>query len=240
MAEFVLTDAIIHVDGFDFTGYSNKLTIKPSVEEKDSTVFGLGGYRRRKGGLKNVEIAASGFQDTDATPDAAAFGSLGVADRAVSVGANSPAGSVCYLCQVSNFGYESYDAVGELAPYNLDLKGSSRFGMVRGLVAQVRGDVAATGVLGSAVAAGAGGAGKLLYATLHVFSAGTTITVQVQSDDASGFPSATTRATIGPITVAGGTFLVPVDAAAITDDWWRLNVSAITGTFNVAGAIAVQ
>lgn len=240
MAEFVLTDAIIWVDGFDFTGHSNKLSVKPSVEEKDSTVFGLGGYRRRRGGLKNIEMGAEGFADDTATPDAEAFASLGLADRAVTVGAFSTEGLVCFACQATHFAYESYGEVGELAPYTLDLKGTNKDGLVRARVAKAKGNVSATGVLGSAVQAGTGGAGKKLYATVHVFSAGTTITAQVQSDDTAGFASPTTRATIGPITTKGGTFLAPVDAAGISDDWWRFNVSAITGTFSVAGAIAVQ
>jgi hypothetical protein len=72
-----------------------------------------------------------------------------------------------------------------------------------------------------------------------VFSAGTTITVQVQSDDNAGMSSPTTVATIGPITVVGGTWMTPI-AGPITDTYYRMNVSAITGTFSVAGAIGIR
>jgi hypothetical protein len=41
--------------------------------------------------------------------------------------------------------------------------------------------------------------------------------------------------TFGPITTVGGTWGTRV-AGAITDTWWRLRVTAITGTFQIACA----
>lgn len=239
MGIFVLTDAVTWLHDLDLTGYSNKISVKPSVTVKDSTVFGLGGWRRHAGGLKAFDLASAGLWD--APVDAAGFTALGVSDRVVTMSAPGSEGSVAYFGQAGTFAYEAFDAVGELIPYTLDVKGTNTAGLVRGRVARARGSVAATGPLGSAVNAGAGGAGKWLYAALHIFGTpGTTITVQVQSDDAQAFASPTTRATIGTLTAAGGVFMTRVDAAAITDAWWRFNVSAITGTFDVAGSIGIQ
>ncbi|HEY9416720.1 MAG TPA: hypothetical protein VIQ30_18350, partial [Pseudonocardia sp.] len=85
---------------------------------------------------------------------------------------------------------------------------------------------------------GAVASGQFAYAALHVFSAGTTMTVQVQSAATVGFASPTTRGTFSAATAVGGLWLTRV-AGPITDTYWRLNVSAITGTFQVAGVIAI-
>lgn len=240
MGIFTLTDAVIWVHDQDVTGSSNKLALKTTVEDKDVTVFGGGGYKARAGGLRDVELAVDGYADSAAGPDAAAFAALGVADRAHTVAATSTAGSVAYLFQAGEFSYEQLAAVGDVAPFTFDSKGTNKVGVARGQLAKAKGVVSATGVLGSGLQLGAGGAGKFLYATLHAFAVGTTVTVIIQSDTTSGFAAPTTRATIGPITTAGGTFLTRVDASAITDTWWRMNVSAITGSFTLGGALAIQ
>lgn len=240
MAVFTLTDAVIWVHDQDVTGNSNKATLKTSVDDLDATVFGGGGFKARVGGLRDVELAVEGYADTGAGPDAAAFAALGVSDRAHTVAPTSAAGSVAYLFQAGEFGYETFGGVGEVAPFTLTAKATNKVGVARGQVAKAKGVVSATGALGSGLNLGAGGAGKYLYATLHAFAVGTTVTVIIQSDTTSGFAAPTTRATIGPITTAGGTFMTRVDASAITDTWWRFNVSAITGSFTLGGALAIQ
>jgi hypothetical protein len=55
-----------------------------------------------------------------------------------------------------------------------------------------------------------------------------TLDVIVQSDDASGFPSATNRITFTQATGFTAEYATPV-AGAITDDWWRVNFT-IGGT----------
>lgn len=238
MATFVLFDVTSFVHGHDFTTDTNKATLTPSVDPQDSTTFGSGGYRSKRGGLRTVDFGLEGFWDS--TPDSEVFTNLGVADHAVTVMPTPAETSIAYLFQAGRFEYELLGNVGEMTPFSVNMQGSNGFGMVRGQVAKAKGDVSATGALGSGVNLGAGAAGKYVYATFHVFSAGTTITVIVQSDDSGSFASPTTVATIGPLTTTGGTFMTRVDASAITDTWYRFNVSAITGTFNVAGAIGVQ
>jgi hypothetical protein len=55
-----------------------------------------------------------------------------------------------------------------------------------------------------------------------------TITARIESDNASGFPSATTQLTFTGATAIGGQFL-STSGSAITDDWWRV-AWTITGT----------
>ena len=126
-----------------------------------------------------------------------------------------------------------------MAGFELASKGSSIYGAVGGVLSVAKQTVSTTGAKGTAVEIGAISAAQFLYATLHVFSAGTTITVIIESDDNGSFTSATTRATLGPVTARGGTWLTRV-AGPVTDTFWRMNVSAVTGSFVVAGAIGIQ
>ncbi|MGH3978087.1 MAG: hypothetical protein ACRDRZ_03635 [Pseudonocardiaceae bacterium] len=239
MATLVLTDVTTWVHDHDFTTDSNQLSLSVEVDAQDSTTFGGGGWRARKPGLRSVEAELGGFWDSP--PDAATFPNLGTADHAVTISPTGAEGAVAYAFAAGRFEYEQFGGeIGEMCPYALNLMGTDNVGLVRGQLAKAKGAASATGPLGSAINLGAGGTGKYVYATTHIFTAGTTVTIEVQSDDAQGFASPTTAATIGPLTAAGGTFMTRVDAAAITDTWWRLNISAITGTFTVAGALAVQ
>lgn len=239
MATFVLTDAIIYVDDFDYTGVTNKVALKASVDFQDSTVFGGGGYRSRKGGLRSIEMDVDGYQD-NTSQDLQSFSDIGIADRPSTVAAVSIESTPAFMFLCETTDYQPFGKVGEMAPFALKTTNTDQVGLIRGQVAKAKGNVSTTGVLGSGIQLPAGAAGKFVYATFHVFTVGTTITVQVQRGSASNFPAPVTVATIGPLTTVGGTWMTRVDSTGITDTWWRFNVSAITGTFNVSGAIAVQ
>lgn len=249
MSSFTLLNSTCYVHAYDFTTDLNQLSLKVDVDDLDTTVYqpaGSGGYRTRIGGLRNTEAQLDGYWQSGATtaivdaPDKEAFPDLGTIDRVVTI---TPAGTeaqASYIVQAGKFNYEAYGSIGEVTPFTLSMLGTNGVGMVRGQLAKARGNVSGTGALGTVVNLGAPTATQYVYCAFHVFSAGTTITVQVQSDTASNFPSATTQATIGPLTATGGTWMTRVIGPFVGETWWRLNVSAITGTFNVAGTIAVQ
>lgn len=235
-----LTDCTLWIAGYDFTGDSNKLKIAVTASPLMSTVFGGGGYKARAGGLKDVQVTASGLLTMGTGQvEAELFPDLGVMDRVLTASPTGVAGSTAYLCQVGKFDVELLGAHGELAPWSMGAMGSNSQGAPRGQIAKAKGTVSGTGALGSGLLLGAVGATQYLYGSLHAFGTpGTTITVLLESDDNAGFSSPTTRATLGPITTAGGTWATRV-AGAITDTYFRYKVSAITGTFTVGGAIAV-
>jgi hypothetical protein len=237
MASIAFVDPTIWVAGLDMTGDLNEVGLNVSVDELDSTTFGTTGYRARKGGLRTVEFTAGGFLDTS-TIEPEVFPRLGTADRVVTIAPDGGETNTAYIFRSGLFQADLGGAIGDLAAVKLTSKGTDPQGLVRGQVAKASGTVNSTGVLGSVVNVGAVSASQYVYAAFHVFTAGTTITVQVQSDNASGFPSATTVATLGPLTTTGGTWLTRV-AGPLTDTHWRFNVSAITGTFTVAGAIGI-
>lgn len=237
MSSFAFVDPLIYIAGYDMTQDLNEVALNISADELDNTVFGLGGFRRRIGGLKTVEASLGGFyQAGTGTVDPEVFSTLALSDRVITMTSAMTETTPAYMWQGGSFAYNPFGQIGTVTPFTLNYKGTNGVGVIRGQLAKAKGNVSATGALGSVVQVGDVTSTEYAYATLHVFSAGTTITVQLQSDDNSGFSSPTTRATIGPITTTGGTWMTRV-AGPITDTYWRFNVSAITGTFSVAGAI---
>jgi hypothetical protein len=242
MAVLSLTDAYLYGAGYDFTTDTNTATLTTDVAQLDKTNFGSGGWQESIGGLRTSSLAWSGFWQVDGVSDQAvdnqAFSALGTS-QVYTFGPIETEGQPAYLLNAMKSQYTLGGQVGEIAPFSLAANASGSYGTIRGQLAKARGTVSASGALGTGLNLGAVSATQSLYCTFHVLSAGTTITVQLQSDDNSGFTTPTTRATIGPLTTSGGTFVTPV-AGAITDTWYRLNVSAITGSFIVAGAIGIQ
>ncbi len=237
MASINFTDPLIYLHGYDLTGDLKQVELSIQADELDNTTFGNGGYKSRVGGLKTVALSGDGFWQ--GAPDAEIGPNLGVADRVVTISPSSAEGDTAYITQVGHFSYDVGGGVADLMPFKFQGSNTSPQGSPRGQIAKKKGNVSATGALGTGLNLGAVGATSYLYASFHVFTAGTTITVLVESDDNSGFTTPTTRATIGPITTTGGTWAVRV-AGAIADSYYRFKVSAVTGTFSVAGAIAIQ
>lgn len=244
MGTEALISATTFVAGFDFTGTMNQLSLPGDLEALESTVFG-NTARQRKSGLQDVNAQLVGFWDgDDDAVDEQVFGKLGGTSQVVTHTPHGTAAEVAYMYQATKFNYQMFGDVGTLAPYTLALQGASantQPGLIRGQLAAAKGNVSATGAFGSAVSLGAVDAGEYLYLGFHVFTAGTTVSVKVESDDAEAFstPADVAGATIGPLTAVGGTWMTRV-AGPIADTWYRLNATAITGTFNVAGALGVK
>lgn len=239
-APFALTDCTIWCDDFDWTGWSNKLTLAASVDELETTAFGGGGYRSRIGGLRDVEAAVEGFQeDGTSTIGPELFPDLGTADRVWTVSPTGVAGTTAYGFQAGKFKLSQFGDVGQVAPFTLNAKGTNSQGLIRGQVAAAKQNVSGTGQLGSILTMTGPSASQYVYGGLHLFgTAGTSITVKIQSATLIGFGSPTDRITIGPITSAGGTWATRL-IGPVTDGFWRMSVSAVTGTWSVGGFIGV-
>lgn len=242
MAVVALTDAFVYVHAHDFTGDSNNALLTMDVVDLESSTFNSNGWKEVAAGPKSSKFDLKGFWQSAASDsvDSDSFPDLGVVDRVLTVGDIETEGQVAYLAQLGKFHYQLGGPYGGLAPFTLGCAGTDGVGVVRGQLAKARGNVSATGQLGSIVNLGAPGATQFVYCTVHVMTAGTTITLQLQSDDNAPFASPTTRATIGPLTTVGGTWMTRLAGPFAGETFWRLNVSAITGTFNIAGAIAIQ
>lgn len=235
MASFSLLSPTIYIHDTDLTSYCNRLSLKASADELDTTAFGAT-YHSRIGGLKTAGFDFDGFWES--TPDLANFSTLGTPGQVATV---SPAGTeaaTAYFLQTGRFAYEEFGKIGTVTPFMVSTKNTGANGLIRGQLAKVKGTVSATGQLGSICTITGPTAAQFLYASLNIFVAATTITVTVESAATIGFAGPTLRATFGPLTVAGGTFLTRV-AGPFTDGFWRFNVTVVTGTFTVAGAIGV-
>lgn len=239
MGSFSMVDVSTFVGGYDMTTDMNQITMSTGAEELENTTFGGGGFRSRIAGLKDINAELAGYwQSATSSIDVEAFTKLGIADEVVSMTPDRVEGSRAYIWRGEKFAYELFGEVGEVTPFSLTMMGSNGQGAARGALVKTRANVSATGATGTAFQIVGGiPTGMALHASLHVFSVGTTITAVIESDDSSGFGTATTRATFGPITTVGGN--LQRVAGPITDDWFRLRVSAITGTFNIACAVGI-
>lgn len=231
------------VAGYDMTGDLNNTKLDLSYEPRDVTAFGSTA-RNRVAGLEDIKSSNDGFwQAGTGQVDPAAFAGL-TGLQVVTQTVSGTEGDVAYIYQARQLSYKIFGKLGDPLPFSLGLVGARGAGTLsagapRGRLSKAKGSVSATGALGTGYQLGAVTAGHYVYASFHVFSAGTTITVVVESDDNAGFTSATTRATLGPLTTTGGTWATRA-AGAITDDYWRFRVTAITGTFTVGGVIAIR
>lgn len=239
MSTLALTNCFAYVAGYDFTSDSNTLQLQLDAAALDATTFGSSGWMENKAGLKSTAFNMGGFWQSAATDavDPQAFGGLGVS-RVVTFGPTQTEGEVAYFFRAMKSQYVLGGDIGTLMPFTVAAVGSDGVGAVRGALIKKRGTVSTTGATGTALELPAVAADESVYVALHVFSAGTTITVDVESDSTSDFESATKQGTF-TVTAAGGYWMTP-KAGAITDTHWRLNVSAITGSFIIAAAIGIR
>lgn len=236
MSSFVLLDVTSYVGGFNLTTKMNQISMSLESDALEDTTFGTDGWRTRKSGLKDVSADLAGYWDNEI--DAETYAGLGVANEPVSISPTGVEGETAYLWRGERFSYQAFGSIGALVPFNVGMMGSHSQGVARGAFLKSQANVSAIGGTGAEFEL-AGGIpdGAALYSNFHVFDAGTTITAVVESDEDDTFATATTRLTHGPLTSVGG------DAqrieGPITDTFFRVRVTAVTGTFSVACAIGI-
>lgn len=240
MSAQALLNVTSYVDNHDFTGDSNVAQLAIDAVQLDASTFRSGGWMENAYGAKNAQFNLQGFWQSalaDAV-DPELWAGLGTVDRVHTIAPDEIATGVAYMLRAGENSYQLLDGgYGQLAKFTVAAQVSNG-PAVRGQLAKIKGAASATGPLGSGVNLGAVASGQYLYAAFHVFTVGTTITVQVQSDDNSGFTTPTVVGTIGPLTLRGGYWMTRV-AGPLTDTWYRFNVSAVTGAHVVAGAIGI-
>jgi hypothetical protein len=235
VATFSLTSPTVFAGGYDLTTDLHQVSIASSTDELDDTTFG-DTYRSRIGGLRDVEVAHEGYAQY-ANPDSTLFTDLAT-QRVLTITPTGADGATSYSCKATAFSYTPLDSsVGDVAGFSGSAMSSDGHGLVRGqlLLPKVSKSAIYNGT-GSQL--GAVSASQFLYTSIHVFTAGTTCTVIVESDDNSGFTSATTRSST-VVTAVGGTWVTRV-AGSITDTWWRVRLASVTGTFVLAAAVGIQ
>jgi len=239
VGSFVMTGADLFAGAVDLGQFSNKLTVSVKADELDVTPFNSTAHARI-GGLKDFTINHEGFAQSDySIMDATLFADL-ANQRVCTACPFGTDGDTAYFGNAVRLEYDPTDStVGGAAAFSGTISGSDGFGLIRGQLLLPKQTVTAVGVTGTGQNMGLVGATQKLYTAIHCFSAGTTATVIVESDDNSGFTSAITRSST-VVTAAGGTFVVPVSGAIASDIWWRVRVASVTGSFSLAVAVGIQ
>lgn len=238
MAEHILRDQKLWVDGFEFTGVMSAMGLNYGAEIVDRTAFGSDS-RLRLGGLKTVTAQHEGYYDADPF-DEALFSRIGAGDTPMSFAADDAVeGSTAYSFLANLAEYSPGAQVGEMYKFSVGAEASGS--LIRGTLMHDAARTTSAG--GTARQLGAVAAGQILYAALHVTAAsGTTPTldVTVESDDLVGFGTPTTRLTFAQKVVIGSEWLTL--AGPVADDWWRISW-AVGGTgpsFDFAVVLGIQ
>lgn len=236
MGKLVLTNVRAFAGAVDLTGVTNKATIDPKVEVKETTNFGDAGWKSRMAGLAETDFEVGGFFDAGTNllsdEDPGLFAGLGAVGPWSFMPDGAADSALAWVTNALQAKYKLGGQVGDVAPFEASGNGSSR--LARGLVGHVPGTARTASGTGTANQIGALTAAQGLYVNLHVLSvSGTTpsLTVRVESDNAVGFPSAVTVGTFTAATAVGGQHMRI--AGPITDDWFRVawTISGTTPSF---------
>lgn len=229
------------VDGYDMTGDSNAGNLDLDHDVYDVTTYSNGGARARQCGNEDVTASQAGFWATGVgSVDENSFNNLGVADAVLTMSPDGFEGSPAYMMRTGRFKYSLFGPAGQPAPFSIDFSGTNgQTAVVRGQVTRGAYLANATGATGTAVNLGAVSSGQYLYGSLHAFAVGTTMTAVIESAPDNTFASPTTRITFGPVTAVGGVWGTRA-AGAITDTWYRLRITAITGSFTIAANVGIR
>ena len=233
MAETILKNVKLYYAGYDLSGDMNSLTLGHTVEMLDRTVFGSS-FRRRRGGLRDMEISGGGFWNSTAGGNnPILYDSVG--------SAASTAKTITVLPEGTGIGNEAYFAPNIAGSY-------SPSGTIGGMLGftfagQGNGDFVMGKVLragwGSTLAAaaairkiGAGSTAKEKTAcAVHVFkssgAAGASVTLHVDRSTTTDFSSAATTAFKITLTTANvgmsGYYSTKLGSSAVFS--YRINTS---------------
>lgn len=228
----------IYTGVLDLSGLANQVDFGPvTVAMKDSTTFNDGGFSCVKPGLISASANVKGFSDFAAgvLDDTISIGQLG-SQYAFTCAPNPTgtlaAGDVCWfsrgiLGNATPFG----GPVGEMAKFELGLPFDTA--VLKGLVAAPLAAVTVD-TNGTAVVLTGPTATQRLYAVLHVtaYSGFTNVVFKIQSDDNSGFSSATDRITFS--TVTGLTSQFSSVAGSFSSETHHRIIADVTGTGSVS------
>ena len=230
MATFVLTDGRLFLGGFDLSSHVQSMTLDLTADEVDVTAINSGGFRSKVAGLSDATLAANGFFEAGSDKPDALLGVSAGAELIGTVSATSSAGDNAYFLKSRQFSYQIGGAIGDAMPFSINNSNSSDRAVKGTIMVDDSANLTATGN-STGRQLGAVAAGKSLFVAAHVVSiSGTstpTLALKVQSDDNSGFTSATDRITLTNFTAVGAQYSSV--AGAITDDYFRINYT-ISGT----------
>jgi hypothetical protein len=240
MPSVLLKNCAIYVGPYDLTADHNQVDVSQDVEELDDTRFGPVLAKALTPGLRSATLAAKAFWEADgAAPKlddkvSSLFPQSGWPLSVIAQNAGA-AGEVGYAFQAMAASLKRGAQVGQLLMVDLQARNTAG-PLVRATVLET-GTKAVAGN-GTARQLGAVTSAQRVYVALHAFAVtGGTLTVKVQSDDASGFSTPTDRVTLAALTQAGSEWKEL--AGPVTDTWWRANWSLSAGSASFALLVGI-
>lgn len=240
----------VYLGGFDLSGAMSATALKESCGALDATAYG-DGTRVRQGGLRMIALNHEGFfeanADGTATDDvlSAQLALAGVPSTIIpQTGAD---GEVAYTFLAIEAQYSPGGRLNEMLRFSAAAEASAgaavvadeKNALVRGTILAAKEARVADGS-GVARQLGAATAAQRVYAALHLFDVAggaPSVTVTVESDDASGMLSPTSRLVLPALTARGSTWKSL--AGAVTDTWWRVSWDLSVGTTSATFAVVV-
>lgn len=241
MAVQVLQDALILYGPVNASGDQNQVKLDQKIDMLESTVFGHTEHRFVPG-LRYLTVDGSGFAQFDDSINPKAidfqlFSDIGATERAFTVGFDKTDGQVAWLGKSVSAEYSPELPVADLAKFGFNIK-ANRFtkGKVVYPLALRSGAGPGTGTIYNMGALSA--TQKMLIAVHVVTFTGTTLTINVKSNDTNDTVSPTVRASQAGI-VGTGAFYFEV-AGPITDTFWYVDFSFTGTNFTAAVSIGIR
>lgn len=239
MAVYANTNMQLLVGGLAVSGFASSATIGAEVAEIDVTTIGSAGWRNKIPGLGSHTLEVEGFQDFAAGSLDELFTGTSTAQSTWTFAPTNGGATLADPCVIgtgrTTTRTQLRGAVGDAAGFSWSWAGTER--VVRG---QIIHPLFARTTTGNGTAtAQTFTTGASLYAAVHVtsVSGAGSITFTIQTDDAVGFPSATTRYTFGAITAVGGAWSGAVTGIPATETHVRVGYT-ISGFTSVTFAAA--
>ena len=234
MAEQVLVDVGVWLDGRDLAGVSNTVSLSLEAEAPEKTSFKNEWRERAAGGLKTATFSLEGFYDTGDI-EAAQFEALGKAGAALLVPAELSPGAVAHIVPYQSVSYEVGAAVGELLTFTA--AGEGRGQPYRASVLDIREGITSDDV-STRVNLGPIAAGETLEVWVHITRRAGRVQIELESATTGTTTFITTRdveAGINMTRLHKFSVLGP-----ITDEWWQLKYDFNVGSpdFDFAAAWA--
>lgn len=230
MAKTVIKAASIFYGYTDLSGNLNMVGLDISAPEVDVTNLAGNGWNEVLQGIRAGDLSLTGFLEavtSTSEPEKLLADNI-TADGTVlcTVDPVRPSvdGDVCFFANLIETQLTEKVRVGEAWGFDAKLKATTP--VIRGAVLETV-TRTATGTSAAYLTLPAVGATERLYWGVHVLRtvAGTspTLDLLIQSDDATNFPSATTRVTVTQFTTHGSAF--GYVAGAITDTYYRISAT---------------
>ena len=241
MAEYVVDSAFAYLGALDLSESMDDWSMTGAGEALQKTTMRNSGAHRYRMGMITTNATLGGFTDMTTADPLLHAGFSARSTRVLIAGNEEAEGQPCCLMDAVKPTYQQHAGqVGQLPKYSIGVTSTDKYGGVRGMLFMEQQTVSTTGAKGTAIELGAVAADEHLFAAVNLMgTVGTSITIVLESDGDNTFASATTRVTWGPLTAVGGNWATPV-AGAITDTWWRFRVTAVTGSWTVGAAAAIE